>query len=58
MIDDVDIGKMLISNLASFGKKGYKYFIGCKDDDYKVILLCIMSGYVQVLMEVNMCLFW
>ena len=36
---------------VSFGRKGYKYFIGYKDDDYKIKLLCIMlpkvSGYLK-----------
>ena len=28
--------KMLMSNKVSFGKKGHKYIIGYKDDDYKI----------------------
>ena len=26
------IEKIVVSNKVSFGKKGLKYFIGCKDD--------------------------
>ena len=51
MIDDVDIDNIFISNKVSFGKKGYKYFIGYKDDDYNIkplyIMLPKMSGYVK-----------
>ena len=28
--------------MVSSGEKNYKYFIGYKDDDYKIKLLCIM----------------
>ena len=49
-IDKVNIGKIVIFNQVLFGKKGFKYFIGCKDDD-KIKPLCIillkMSGYVE-----------
>ena len=31
--DEVDIGKILISNKVSFGKTGYKYFTGYKNND-------------------------
>ena len=41
-IDDIDVGKISISEKVSFIKKGYKYFIGFEDDDYKVKPLCIM----------------
>ena len=51
LIDDVDIDKILISNKASFGQKGYQHFIGYKYDDYKINPLCIMlskiRGYVK-----------
>ena len=49
LIEDND--KILISNKVSFGKKGYKNFIGYKDDDYEIhslhIMLPKMSGYVK-----------
>ena len=38
---DADIYKILISNKVSFGKKYDKYFIGYKNDDYKIKPLCI-----------------
>lgn len=37
--------------MVSSGKKGYKYFIGCKNDDYKIKQLSIIfpqtSAYVK-----------
>ena len=30
-IKNVDIDKILVSNKVPFDKKGFKYFIGCKD---------------------------
>ena len=32
LIEDVDIGEILIPNKVSFGTKGYKYYIGYKHD--------------------------
>ena len=44
----MDINKMVVSNKVSFGKKGFKYFIGYKDAR-KAKPLCIflpkMSPY-------------
>ena len=31
-----------MSNRVHFGKKGFKYFIGYKNDSQKVMFLCIM----------------
>ena len=31
-IKNIDINKIVVSNKVSFGKKGFKYFIGYKDD--------------------------
>ena len=46
-IKNVDINKIVVSNKVSFGKKGFKYFIGYKDA--KIRPLCIflpkMSAY-------------
>ena len=52
VIYDLDIEKILVStNNVSFGKKGFKYFFGYKDHDYKIKPLCIMlqkvSGYAE-----------
>ena len=30
-IKNIDINKIIVSNKVSFGKKGFKYFIGYKD---------------------------
>lgn len=55
MIDNVDIDKILIPNKVSIGKKGDKYYTGYIDDNYQIILLCIMllklSGYVPTFDE-------
>ena len=42
LIDVVDTNKILISNKVSFGKNGYKYFVGYKDDYHQIIPLCVM----------------
>ena len=39
-IKNIAINKIAVSNKISFGKKGYKYFIGYRDAK-KVRLLCI-----------------
>ena len=51
-LEDVDIGKVLLSKKISSGEKNYKYFIGyLHDDDYKLKPLHIMhlrsSAYVE-----------
>ena len=38
-IKNIDISKIVVFNKVSFGKKGFKYFIGCKDA--KIRPLCI-----------------
>ena len=47
----VDIVKIRVCSMVPSGKKNYKYFIGYKDDDYKIELLRIMlpkaSTYVK-----------
>ena len=46
----VDINKIVVSEKFKFKDKGFKYFIGCKDDNI-VRPLCIilpqMSGYIK-----------
>ena len=32
-IDDIDTHKSIVSSKVSFGKKGFKCFIGCKDNE-------------------------
>ena len=48
LIGNVNINKAIVFSKVSFGKKGFKYFIGYKDDK-EVRKLCIMlpkwSGY-------------
>ena len=47
-IKNIDINKIVVSNKVSFGKKGFKYFIGYKDAK-KIRHLCVflpkMSAY-------------
>ena len=33
LIDDADINKIIQCNQLSFGKKGFKYYIGYKDNE-------------------------
>ena len=40
-IDDVNTNKITVSNKGTFGKKGFKYFFGYKDNR-RVRPLCIM----------------
>ena len=60
LMDDVDIGKVILSNKVSC-KKCYKYFVGYKDDE-NVNPQCIIFhkwvGVQKVLMKLNVCLFW
>ena len=49
-INNVDIDKIITSNMVSFGKEGFIYFIGYKNKD-KVKPMCVMhpkmSGYSE-----------
>ena len=36
-IYDVNTDKILVCSIVPFGKKGFKYFIGYKDDSEKVM---------------------
>ena len=51
-IKDVDIDNILISNKIYSGEKNYKYFIGYRDDDYKVkpfsIILPKTTAHVKI----------
>ena len=48
---DVDIEKVLVSNMISFGEKSYKFFIGHLYNDYKVKSLhVILPKQAQKLM--------
>ena len=58
-IHNVDIDKAITSKNVSFGKEGFKYFIGYKNEE-KVKLLCIMlpmSWCIKYLRKVNICSF-
>ena len=56
----IDINKIVVSNKVSFGKKGFRYFIGYKDVK-KNRPLCVflpkMSAYKKTLMKLNIYLF-
>ena len=45
-INNEDINKIIVSNKASFGKKGFKHFIGYRDDE-KVKPSCIMLSKMR-----------
>ena len=58
---NIDIDKIVVSNKVSFGKKGFKYFIGYKDgkkfDFYAYV--CQKCVYKEeTLMKLNICLFF
>ena len=36
LLEDLDIDNIAIPSMVSPGEKNYKYFILCKDDDYKI----------------------
>ena len=42
-IKNIDINKIVVSNKVSFGKEGFKYFIGYKDA--KIRFLLKMNAY-------------
>ena len=50
-LNDADIEKVLVSKKISLREKGYKYFIGCLQNDHKVkplhIMLSKISAYVK-----------
>ena len=57
LMDSVDIDKIIVSNNVSC-KKSYEYFLGYKDDE-NIIPLCIMLTQMsEILMKLNVCLFW
>ena len=62
LVDNVDIDKIQIYYKFSFNKKGYKYFIGYKDDDYRIkqllIMLLKMSKYIKRFDKIKYMLFY
>ena len=62
LVDNVDIDKIQIYDKFSFNKKGYKYFIGYKDDDYRIkqllIMLLKMSKYIKRFDKIKYMLFY
>ena len=61
LVKNIDIDKIVVSNKVSFGKKGFKYFIGYKDgkkfDFYAYV--CQKCVYKEeTLMKLNICLFF
>ena len=53
--------RIVVSNIALFGKKVFKHFVRHKDDYEKIMSLCIMlpkmSAYRRDFDEINICLF-
>ena len=61
LISNIDLNKVVVSNKVSFGKKGFKYFIGYKDAkklDIYAYSFQKWSHIEEILMNLNMCLFW
>ena len=46
-IKNIDINKIVVSNKVSFGKKGFKYFVGYKDAK-KIRPLCIFLPKMSI----------
>ena len=60
-ISNLHIDKIILYDKISFGKNGFKYFIGYKDDN-KVEQLCVMSTKIirlqeTMMIKLNICLF-
>ena len=55
-----DLVVLVVSNKVSFGKKGFKYFIGYKDAklDLYVYFSQEWTHTEKTLMKLNICLFW
>ena len=55
-INDIEINEVVVSNMFTFGKQGFKYFIDCKD------LYAYFSQkwvYIKdILMRLNVCILW
>ena len=59
-IKNIDINKIGISNKASFGKKGFKYFVGYKDAKKIGLYVYFFQKCLHIekaLMKINLCLF-
>ena len=60
LIYDVDTNKIIVFSNFPFGKKGFKYFIGYKDNE-NVVPLCLrlqkLNGYRKNWMKVSVCVF-
>ena len=42
-INNIDINKIVVSNMSTFGEQGFKYFIGYKDNKEIRPLFCFLS---------------
>ena len=60
LIYDADTNKIIVFTNFPFGKKGFKYFIGYKDNG-NVVPLCLrlqkLNGYRKNWMKVSVCVF-
>ena len=59
-IQNIDINKTVVSNKVSFGKKGFKYFIGYKDTKKMnpFVYFSQKRAHIETtLMKLNICLF-
>ena len=57
-----DIDRIVVRNMALFGKKCFKYFVGYEDDSQKIMFLCIMlpkvNAYRRGFEETKYMSFW
>ena len=54
---DIDIDNILICNKISSDEKIFKYFIGYRDDDYKIKALLIILPNTVAHIKLNRCIF-
>ena len=55
LIKNIEINKILVSNKVSFGKIGFKYFIGSKDTKHRPLCVFLpkMSAYRRDFNEIK-----
>ena len=61
MIKDIDITEIVQSNKLPFGKQGFKYFIGYKDNKKIKPLSIFFHRWVcikDILIKLNICILW
>ena len=61
VMESIDTNKIVVSNKIAFRKKGFKYFIGYKDDKKNWPYVYFYQKWVHIeksFIELNICVFW